>query len=103
MKRISNKTRQQLEKIIQDATVDCYDESEALSGWETTLEENIRVPQDCTTNHHQATLLKFTGSANSINALVLVDGKKLIVPIETIKLLDSKQDLFIQAYKQAMT
>ena len=33
-----------LDKLIDEATVDCYDESEAISGIFTMMEENLAVP-----------------------------------------------------------
>ena len=35
-----------LEEMIEEATVDCYNESEQMTGWFTMLEENLRVPFD---------------------------------------------------------
>jgi hypothetical protein len=33
-----------LDKLIEEATVDCYDESEQISGFYTMLEENLGLP-----------------------------------------------------------
>jgi len=32
--------------MIEEATVDCYDESEQITGWFTMIEENLAVPFD---------------------------------------------------------
>ena len=37
-------TKKNLDKLIQEATIDCYDEGECLSGFYTILEENIQFP-----------------------------------------------------------
>jgi hypothetical protein len=37
-------TKKQLETTIQAATVDCYNESEEITGWFTMLEESLAVP-----------------------------------------------------------
>jgi hypothetical protein len=37
-----SKTR--LEAMIEEATVDCYNESEQVTGWFTMIEENLAVP-----------------------------------------------------------
>ena len=37
-------TKKQLETMIQAATVDCYNESEEVTGWFTMLEESLAVP-----------------------------------------------------------
>jgi hypothetical protein len=36
--------RQELERLVERATVDCYNESEQITGWLTMLEEHLRVP-----------------------------------------------------------
>ena len=33
-----------LAAMVEEATVDCYNESEQISGWFTTIEENLAVP-----------------------------------------------------------
>jgi hypothetical protein len=43
------KTQPQLSKkkydaMVEEATVDCYDEYEQLAGWLTMIEENLKVP-----------------------------------------------------------
>lgn len=37
-------SRAQLEAMAEEATVDCYDEDEALSGWHAMFEEHLAVP-----------------------------------------------------------
>ena len=37
-------TRRQLDKLIEEATVDCYDMEEAASGLCTMIEENLALP-----------------------------------------------------------
>ena len=36
--------RKQLEAMIQAATIDCYNESEEVTGWFTMIEESLAVP-----------------------------------------------------------
>jgi hypothetical protein len=40
----SNPKSSRLDKLIEEATVDCYDESEAISGIFNMMEENLVVP-----------------------------------------------------------
>ena len=40
----SNPKSSNLDKLIEEATVDCYNESEAISGIFTMMEENLAVP-----------------------------------------------------------
>ena len=37
-------TRAELETMTQAATIDCYNESEAITGWFTMIEENLATP-----------------------------------------------------------
>ena len=40
--------KKQLETMIQAATVDCYNESEQVTGWFTVIDENLAVPFETT-------------------------------------------------------
>jgi len=40
--------KRKLEEMVEQATVDCYNESEELGGWCTMIEENLAVPFDST-------------------------------------------------------
>jgi hypothetical protein len=37
-------SKRRLEEMIEAATVDCYNESEQITGWFTMIEENLAVP-----------------------------------------------------------
>ncbi len=37
-------TDEELEELIEEATVDCYDESECLSGFAVMIEDNLEFP-----------------------------------------------------------
>jgi hypothetical protein len=41
-------SRRRLEEMIEEATVDCYNDSEKLTGWFTAIEENLAVPFETT-------------------------------------------------------
>ena len=38
----------ELDAMVEEATVDCYDEEEALTGFATLVEENLEVPFETT-------------------------------------------------------
>jgi hypothetical protein len=38
--------RAALEAMVEEATVDCYDDHEALTGWYTMIEEHLAMPFD---------------------------------------------------------
>jgi hypothetical protein len=40
--------RQRFEEMVEEATVDCYNESEQLTGWFTMIDENLAVPFETT-------------------------------------------------------
>lgn len=40
--------KRQLDQMIEEATVDCHDESEQLTGWFTMFEENLELPFETT-------------------------------------------------------
>lgn len=94
--------KSKLSRIIEEATVDCYNDDEVYSGWACTLTDAITSPQECFANGHPATLLKMDVGKNSraVYALVKIDKKRVIVPAETLELRDKKQDAYIQAYKK---
>lgn len=37
-------TKDKFETMVEEATVDCYDESEQATGWFTMIEENLKLP-----------------------------------------------------------
>ena len=41
-------SKARLEEMIEAATVDCYNESEEITGWFTMLDENLMVPFETT-------------------------------------------------------
>ena len=94
--------KSKLQKLIEEATVDCYGEDEQFSGWACTLEDQIKCPQACTASKNAAKLLKIseTKGGRSINAMVEISGKRLLVPIEAIDLKDKRQNNWILAYKE---
>jgi hypothetical protein len=94
-----------LDKIIYEATLDAYNDYEQFSGWCVTLEENIRVPQECLTNGNPVTLTKIVDANGGlgINAVVRIGGKKgkkFLVPVESLALKNKRENAFIEAYKK---
>lgn len=43
-RRLGRLSAARLAAMIEEATVDCYNDSEQLSGWFTMIEENLAVP-----------------------------------------------------------
>jgi len=49
-------TKVRLQAMIEEATIDCYSESEQLAGWFTMIEENLAVPFETTVLGVQVTV-----------------------------------------------
>ena len=88
-------------KIIEEATVDCYDEYEQISDWACVLEENIIVPCKCLIGKENAILEKIDMNDNSseIFGILKLNKSKIRVPIEDISLEDLDSMTYIEAYK----
>ena len=57
-----------LEKIIEDATIDCNSEEEQIAGWACTFEDSIPTPCNCFVGKEQAVLerIEQNGGSNAI-------------------------------------
>ena len=91
-----------IKKIIEEATVDAYNEWEELAGWDAILTDNIKAPQTCTINGMLAALISIDSSGKAVYAKVKLDdaAKAIRVPIEDISIMDKKQDVYIRAYEE---
>ncbi len=88
------------EKIIEQATVDCYDEEEQTVGWECILDENICTPCECVIGKEKAILEKVTSDdcGNVMIGVVRLNKTKLRVVLRDIILEDPKAMQYINAY-----
>ena len=55
---ITSREKKIYERIIEEATVDCKDEYEQISGWICLLDENIATPCNCTIGKQNIVLEK---------------------------------------------
>ncbi len=46
--RVPSISRAELDEMVEEATVDCYNESEQITGWFTMIDENLAVPFETT-------------------------------------------------------
>ncbi|MEK6893051.1 MAG: calcium-binding protein [Nanoarchaeota archaeon] len=99
--KLNDKNRILFEKIIEDATVDCKDEDEQISGWECILGDNITTPCKCRVGKEGAILNEIRQDEHSpfILGIIEINKKKIRTPIEDIFLEDSESMIFIDAYK----
>ena len=89
------------EEIIEEATVDCHDEEEQISGWECIFDEKITTPCNCTIGKQQAVLEKITQDDNSacIVGIVCLNKTKMRILLQDIILEDLEAMNYINAYK----
>jgi len=86
------------EKIIEEATTDCYEEYEQAAGWACILEDNIFMPCKCFIGKEEAILNKIEQHENSVLGLITIDKIKIRTPIEDIKSKDKNMTIYIDAY-----
>ena len=55
---IAPSRKKMYEKIIEEATMDCYGEYEQISGWACLLDDCIHTPCNCTIGKEKAVLEK---------------------------------------------
>ncbi len=89
------------EEIIEDATVDCHDEEEQISGWDCVLDEKIATPCNCIIGKQQAVLEKIAPDDNSacMVGVVRLNKTKMRVLLQDIILENPEAMKYINAYK----
>ena len=99
--KLSLKDKILFEKITEEATIDCKDEDEQISGWECILGDNITTPCKCRVGKEEAILNEIRQDEHSpvILGLIVINKKKIRTPIEDIFLEDSDSMMYIDAYK----
>lgn len=92
------------EKIIDEATVDCYGEYEQFSGWTCFLEEKLPLPLKYVIFGEEADIIGIDTDENGTCVLAIIKkGKeKIRVPVQDLKFKgkNAKYMLWIDAYKQ---
>ena len=88
------------EKIIEEATVDCRDEYEQISGWGCVLDEHIGTPRPCKLGKQEAVLEKIStdDNAGSVIGIVRLNKTKIRILIQDIIIDDAKAMHYINAY-----
>ena len=98
---LNNKNKILFEKIIKEATMDCYSEYEQIAGWTCVLEDNIMAPCKCQIGKENAILenIDMNDNSSEIFGIIKLHKSKIRVPIEDISLenIDSMQ--YIEAYR----
>ncbi len=89
------------EKIIEEATIDCHDEEEQISGWDCVLDENITTPCPCKIGKQEAMLEKidFDDKGDTIIGVIKINKTKMRVLLQDIILDNPEAMKYVNAYK----
>ncbi|HUD44552.1 MAG TPA: calcium-binding protein [Patescibacteria group bacterium] len=95
-------TDDQLEALIEEATVDTYDEYEARVGFLTMIQDNVTVPFQATLNGEAVTVSGIDGNDRVIKALIKENSKSIPVDILDLEIntsLVSRSEWIVAYYK----
>lgn len=97
---ITTRQKRIFEKIIEDATVDCYGEYEQISGWACLLDDNIHTPCNCIIGKVPAVLEKIgtDDGGNVVIARLKLNKAKVRILIQDIILENKTAMNYINAY-----
>lgn len=99
------KMEQEYEKIIEEATVDCYSEYEAFSGMTAFLGDELKFPFDAKLLGQEVKVTGVDENSSGLKAGVIMNvsfnGKKYKASLLTLDIFDSnpKNTKLIEAYK----
>ena len=88
------------ERIIEEATIDCSDEYEQISGWACLLDDSIPAPCNCIVGNEEAILEKIDtdDNGNVVIGIVRLNKTKVRILIQDIILENQKAMNYINAY-----
>jgi len=93
---------ERIQELIEEATVDCYDEDEAMMGFEATLQENVTCPFRAKVLGEEVEVVDLRGSARGrgIDAICKKQGKEYPIDIRSLEWIDPRPKGFewIEAY-----
>lgn len=89
----SSNMNSDLDSLIEEATVDCYDEEECRVGFLTMLQDNIQTPFEAKLVGNTVTINKIDGDDRAIKAFIR-NGKS-IYPVD---ILDLKVEQDVSGY-----
>ena len=100
-KKWSESERLRLQELIEEATIDCYDEEEQLSGFWTMIEENVVCPFQAKVIGEEVTVTGFEWpSGRNFLAVCERNGKKYQVDLTSLEWTKPRPEGFewIEAY-----
>src|SRR3989338_11617897 len=100
MKSRNSKQKKVFEKIIEDATMDCYGEYEQISGWACFLDDSIHTPCKCRIGKELMVLEKIgtDDNGNVVIGIIKFNKTKVRVLIQDVTLESQKEMGYINAY-----
>ncbi len=101
-KKVKGTDRERLQALIEEATVDCYDDEEQLMGLCTMIEENVVCPFRAKVIDEEVEVIGFEGPDRGHGLFAVCDrkGKKHRVDLTSLKWLEPPPKGFewIEAY-----
>lgn len=91
-----------LDDLIEEATVDCYDDSECLGGFEVMLADNLKFPLKAKVVGEEVEVIGVELKGNGLRAVCKRKGEKYEVDVLSLKY-DPKQVIkseWIEAYRE---
>ena len=73
-----------LDSLIEEATVDCYDEEECRNGFLAMLQDNIPTPFEAKLGGNTVTVTKIDGDDRVIKAFI--QNGKVVYPVDILDL-----------------
>jgi len=102
MKPTKDKIRR-LEKLAEEATVDCYNDWEMFAGWACAIEDNLPLPLKCLVLGEEAMLVavETDDSGTAVLGVVKRKGERVRMPIQDVEPLDkrAKRLEWLEAYR----
>jgi hypothetical protein len=89
---VSNKsfTEEKLDELIEEATVDAYDEYEQRVGFLSMIQDNVPVPFQAVLHGDPVTISEIDGDDRVIKATIQKNGKSYPVDILDLEIDDAK-------------
>ncbi len=86
-KKASKKDRDRLNALIEEATVDCYDEGEAEVSFLTTIEENVVCPFEAKVISEEVEVVELRGAEHGlgVDAVCRYKGKDYRINIGSLE------------------
>lgn len=89
------------EKIIEEATIECYEEYENICGWQCLLDEKIATPCPCKIGKQDTILenIDMDEGGRVVIGIIRLNKAKIRILLQDITIEDSEAMKYINAYK----